>query len=68
MADEFEIEIKEGGLIKTTTDAVSPANHQNAEQFLRDIAKLAGGKVERKHRHKGHEHHTHKHGHEHHDH
>src|SRR5450759_4262959 len=41
--DRFRIEILEDGTIKTTTDAVSAANHDNAEQFLRAMANLAGG-------------------------
>jgi hypothetical protein len=45
--DKITIEILEDGTIKTTTDAVSSANHQNAEQFLREIASLAGGVVKR---------------------
>lgn len=44
--DKITITILEDGTIKTETDQVSNANHQNAEGFLRDIAKLAGGKVE----------------------
>lgn len=69
MADEIKIEIGAGGMIKTTTDQVSPANHQNAEQFLRSMASQVGGKVNRTHRHKGHAHtHTHTHEHDHHEH
>jgi hypothetical protein len=61
--DRFTIEILEDGTIKTTTDAVSAANHDNAEQFLRAMAHLAGGKTKRErrtdvkpHHHDGHEH------------
>jgi hypothetical protein len=45
--DKITIEVLEDGTIKTTTDAVSAANHQNAEQFLREVATLAGGTVKR---------------------
>lgn len=46
--DKFSLEILPDGTIKTTTDAVSAANHDNAESFLRTIAKLAGGIFTRK--------------------
>lgn len=72
-ADALTIEILEDGTIRTTTDAVSGANHANAEQFLAYIATLAGGETIRtkrgdaqahQHHHDGH---THSHGdHEHH--
>lgn len=42
--DVIEIEILEDGTIKTITDKVSMANHQNAESFLRTMSTLAGGK------------------------
>ncbi len=48
--DRFIIEILEDGTIKTTTDAVSAANHDNAEQFLRAMAHLAGGETKRERR------------------
>ena len=61
--DRFTIEILEDGTIKTTTDAVSAANHDNAEQFLRAMAHLAGGETKRErrtdvkpHHHDGHQH------------
>lgn len=69
MPDTIKIEILENGIIKTTTDAVSMPNHANAEGFLRDIARMAGGKMERRHRHGATGHfHTHAHGEEHHEH
>jgi hypothetical protein len=59
--DQFTIEILGDGTIKTTTDAVSAANHDNAEQFLRAMARLAGGETTREARKdaKHHEHHAH---------
>jgi hypothetical protein len=45
--DTLEIEILDDGTIKTITNKVSGANHSNAEQFLRHMAALAGGTVER---------------------
>jgi len=47
MADKMEIEILEDGTLKVTTGTVSPANHINAEAFLRDMSTLCGGKVTR---------------------
>lgn len=58
MADIIKVTVLEDGTIKTETDAVSMPNHQNAEAFLRDVGKLAGGLVERKQKHG----HTHTHG------
>lgn len=60
--DALKIEILEDGTIKTTSDAVSAANHDNAEQFLRAMARLAGGETTRegrKDRKHGHAHHHH---------
>lgn len=68
--DNITFEILPDGTIKTTTDKVSMPNHANAEAFLREVARLAGGTVERKRRH-GHTHshtHEHEHGGEHHTH
>lgn len=48
MADTIKITILEDGTIRTETDKVSMANHQNAEGFLRDIGRVAGGEVTRK--------------------
>ncbi len=61
--DRFTIEILEDGTIKTTTDAVSAANHDNAEQFLRAMAHLAGGETKRERRTdvKPHHHDAHQH-------
>lgn len=43
--DELHIQILEDGTIKTSTGQFSPANHQSAEQFLADVARLTGGAV-----------------------
>lgn len=59
--DKFEIEILADGTIKTVCDEISPASHTNAENFLKEMFRLAGGNVEVKHKH-GHEHHEHKQG------
>lgn len=70
-ADALNIEILEDGTIKTTTDAVSGANHANAEQFLAYIATLAGGETSRAKRgdvQTTHHHHHGEHEHDHHSH
>jgi hypothetical protein len=57
--DTLIIEILEDGTIKTTSDTVSAANHESAEQFLRSVARLAGGETTRearKHVKHGHTH------------
>jgi hypothetical protein len=67
-SDKMKIEILANGTIKTTTDAVSAANHSNAEAFLRDVAKLAGGETTRERRkdvNPAHHHHSHDEGHSH---
>jgi len=66
MSDTLQIEILADGTIKTTTDPISPANHQSAEAFLQGVTKLAGGTMSRTKRHgHGHVHtHTHEHTHE----
>lgn len=63
--DNLDIQILEDGTIKFTTDAVSGANHANAEQFLRLVGDLAGGETkrvrrpDRVHHHHDHVHHQH---------
>lgn len=68
--DELEVTILPDGRIKITTSRFSPALHVTAEQFLANVYKLAGGKVDAKHRPGGHGHahgegHSHEHGHAH---
>jgi hypothetical protein len=41
--DSLTLEILPDGTIKTTTDAVSAANHSTAEAFLRTVMQAAGG-------------------------
>ena len=62
--DTLTIEILEDGTIKTTTDAVSGANHSNAEEFLRFVARECGGESTRTRRSDAHAH-THSHTHTH---
>ena len=46
MADKIQITILQDGTIRVETDKISGANHLNAEQFLREMSRLAGGTVE----------------------
>ena len=58
--DKMVITILRDGTIKTVTDEVSGPNHDNAEAFLRAMAKLAGGTNTREARGEhAHEHHHH---------
>lgn len=43
--DEFTVEILEGGLVKISTNAISPANHTSAEYLMRDLERTFGGEV-----------------------
>jgi hypothetical protein len=63
--DRLTIEILEDGTIKTSSDAVSAANHESAEQFLRAVARLAGGETTREARKDAKRGHSHAHGKEH---
>jgi hypothetical protein len=45
--DNIKIEILADGTIKSTTDAVSPENHTNAEAFMKLLASLTGGESHR---------------------
>jgi hypothetical protein len=54
--DNMEIEILDDGTIKFTTDPISGANHQNADEFLKSVARLAGGETTRVRRNDRHTH------------
>lgn len=51
--DEMEITILEDGTIRTVTSKISAANHAGADQFLKDMERLAGGttSVQKRHTH-----------------
>lgn len=51
MNDKFTLEILPDGSFKVTTDKVSDANHINAENFIKEMFRHAGGEVEIRHRH-----------------
>lgn len=69
MADIMRVEILPDGTIKTTTDPISGANHQTAENFLKTVTTLTGGDVTRQKRgNTHHHHHGHTHTHDHADH
>ena len=61
--DSIAIEILPDGTIKVTSDQISGPNHQNAEQFLRFMAELAGGETTRTRRKDVH-HQAHSHSHQ----
>lgn len=43
--DEITITILEDGTIRMETDNISGPNHLNAEQFLAQVGRLAGGET-----------------------
>lgn len=49
--DEITITVLDDGMIKIETDRISMPSHLSAEMFIRDMGRLTGGKVERKHKH-----------------
>lgn len=51
MPDKIKISILPDGTIKVETGKISGANHLGAEQFLREMSKLAGGEVTIKSKH-----------------
>jgi hypothetical protein len=66
------IEILADGTIKSTTDPISAANHDNCERFVRAMSVLAGGETTREKRtdpeamaRRKHHVHDHEHGHVH---
>ena len=66
--DKMTIEILRDGTIKTTVvGEISPASHDSAESFLRDVSRLAGGPTVREAREGAdpHHHHHHDEGHHH---
>lgn len=46
--DRMKIEILADGTVKSTSDEVSPENHQAAEAFLKMLAGLTGGSSTRR--------------------
>ena len=66
--DNIKIEILPDGTIKMDTDGVSGPNHANAEEFFSVVAKMAGGKTERKRKAGAAHSHSHAHAHDHHHH
>lgn len=66
--DRLRISVLADGTVKSTSDAVSPENHQAAEAFLKMLAALTGGESHREargdaatHSHHVHGEHTHTH-------
>jgi len=56
--DTMKVIVLENGTVKIETDAVSPANHRNAEAFLLELARQLGGTTERRQK----QGHAHQHG------
>lgn len=61
MADIITVDILDNGDLRITTDQISAGNHRNADDLLKTLEALAGGKTTIKKRHG----HRHQHGHEH---
>ena len=61
--DTITVTILDDGTLKTETDKISMPSHHNAEMFIREMGRLAGGPVEVKHKH-GHTWHSHSQEHE----
>ncbi len=59
---QMRVTILEDGTIKTETGDMAGPSHQAADDFLKDLARLAGGAVTEEKIGKGHHHH---HGHAH---
>jgi len=43
MADTMSIKIEDDGTISIKTDAISPANHKSADDFLDTLEDMCGG-------------------------
>lgn len=66
MTDTLRINILADGTIRTETDAISAANHQSAEDFLKGVTFATGGEAQRTRRSHVHAHaHAHEHAHVH---
>lgn len=66
--DSMDIEILSDGRIKIITDRFSPAVHSDADRFVKDTIKLAGGKMTAKSKSGQVHNHSHSHDHIHHSH
>lgn len=53
MSDRLLVTVLPDGTIRTETGAIGTVNHSSADQFLRDVAILTGGKVTRQAREAG---------------
>jgi Cu2+-containing amine oxidase len=62
--DKFTVTVQDDGTIKVETDAIGMANHGNAEEFMRFLARAMGGEVTRTKTGQTHSH-AHQHSHEH---
>ena len=65
MSDKIKFKILEDGTLSITTDQISRVNHMSADEFLKDLFKVMGGKVEVEKRKPAQQHeHIHEHEHE----
>ena len=48
--DTINVEILEDGTLSITTDKISEQNHMSADELIRDLEKVMGGKVEKNNR------------------
>lgn len=44
-ADNMEVDVLPGGIVKVVTDPISAPNHMNADRFLADLARGLGGET-----------------------
>ena len=47
--DKMDIEILDDGTVKVLTGSIGPANHMQAESFMRALASACGGQQARRH-------------------
>lgn len=56
MVDKMEVEILEDGEIRIETEGISGVNHCSADEFLKEVEELAGGRRVVKKTRRGHVH------------
>jgi len=68
MKNQFKIEILEDGTISVETESFDPQVHAQADELVRHLGKLMGGKVEIREKRSHAKQHSHGHDHAHHHH
>lgn len=56
MSDTIKLKVLDDGTVSSSTDEISPENHQNADAFLEWLAKKLGGTSQRVEKTEGHVH------------